>query len=94
MKLTGNIIAQDHSIYPTNDGIFIFLFSAIDLTIIFGALPMYVMAPITTELIDIAFSTFGYTYINSFASPPAILKNKRYDGALSKNEDAREHSQK
>ena len=52
-------MAHDQSIYPINDGICIPFLVAIDFTIMFGAFPIYVIAPITTELIEIAVKTFG-----------------------------------
>lgn len=90
----GSIIRADHMIYPIKEGIFIPFFSDIDLTIIFGAFPIYVMDPITTELIDIATSISFWTYINSWGFPPAILKKRRYEGALSRKDDAIPHIQK
>jgi hypothetical protein len=94
ITLIGRIIKHDHNIYITKEGILIPLALAIEFINMFGAFPMYVIAPITTELTEIATKMFGYTCINSCALPPAILKNKRYDGALSRKEEAREQSQK
>jgi hypothetical protein len=44
----GSKITNDHAMYPTNDGILTPFSSAIDLTMKFGPLPMYVNAPIIT----------------------------------------------
>ena len=55
---------------------------------------MYDSDPITTELTDIAVSICAFVVINSLAVQPLILKNNKYDGALSKNADANEHNKK
>ena len=61
--------------------------SEIDLTIKFGAFPIYVFAPINTAPADIAKSVLDISVINCTGSPPAVLKKTKYVGALSKKLD-------
>ena len=63
--------------YPKKLGILIPEDSEIDLTIKFGALPMYVFAPIKTAPADIASNVVGMSFINTSGSPPAVLKKTR-----------------
>ena len=63
--------------YPKKLGISIPDDSDIDFTIKFGALPMYVLAPIKTAPADIASNVLGMSCINVDGSPPAVLKNTR-----------------
>ena len=51
--------------------------SDIDLTIKFGAFPIYVFAPIKTAPADIANNVLGISFINIEGTPPAVLKNTR-----------------
>ncbi len=63
--------------YPKKLGILIPEDSEIDLTIKFGALPMYVFAPIKTAPAEIASNVIGMSFINTCGSPPAVLKKTR-----------------
>ena len=63
--------------YPKKLGILIPEDSEIDLTIKFGALPMYVFAPIKTAPAEIASSEIGMSFISTCGSPPAVLKKTR-----------------
>ena len=84
----GKRIGRDHlNRYPKNDGISIPDDSEIDLTIKFGAFPIYVFAPINTAPADIARRVWESSPINWMGSPPAVLKNTKYVGALSKKLD-------
>ena len=87
MKNNGIKMQNDQAIYPKNEGILILFSSAIALTIKFGALPIYVLAPINTAPKEIANNVPERDVINSIGSPPAVLKKTRYVGALSKKLD-------
>ena len=63
--------------YPKKLGILIPEDSEIDLTIKFGALPMYVFAPIKTAPAEIASNVNGMSFISTCGSPPAVLKKTR-----------------
>ena len=65
-----------------NDGICILFSSAIDLTIKFGALPIYVNAPKNTDALEIANKVCGKVFIKTSAFPPAALKNTKYDSFI------------
>ena len=81
-------MGSDHLImYPKKLGILISEDSAIAFTIKFGALPIYVNAPKNTDALDIASKVCGKVFIKEYASPPAVLKNTKYVGALSKKPD-------
>ena len=73
--------------YPKKLGISTPDDSAIDLTMKFGALPIYVFAPIKTAPAEIANNVFFSSPIKVIGSPPAVLKNTKYVGALSKKLD-------
>ena len=68
--------------------------SAIDRTIKFGAFPIYVSAPKKTAPLDIANNVLGNSFIKISALPPAVLKNTKYVGALSKKPDNKPVNQK
>ena len=51
--------------------------SDMDLTIKFGALPIYVFAPMKTAPADIAKRVFDNSPISIVGSPPAVLKNTK-----------------
>ena len=63
--------------YPKKLGISIPDDSDIDFTMKFGALPIYVLAPIKTAPAEIASNVLGISFINVDGSPPAVLKNTR-----------------
>jgi hypothetical protein len=107
MKVTtiniGISIPIDQSMYPKKDGILILDSSVMDLTMKFGAFPIYVTAPKKTAPAEIAFRKLMNTsellwdkplrIAVTLASeipnrPSARLKNVRYVGALSRNEDS------
>ena len=76
--------------YPKKLGISMPEDSDIDFTMKFGALPMYVFAPIKTAPAEIAKSVWLPCPIKSetvIVSPKAALKKTRYVGALSKKLD-------
>ena len=73
--------------YPKKLGISTPDDSAIDLTMKFGAFPIYVFAPIKTAPAEIAKSVLLNSPINVIGSPPAVLKKTKYVGALSKKLD-------
>ena len=90
-------------IYPKNDGILIPTCSAMDFTIKFGPLPIYVNAPKKTAAIEIDFNINAESVNPSLANlktsamelmlapceaMPAARKF-RYVGALSKNPDSK-----
>ena len=63
--------------YAKKDGMATPLISAIDLTKKFGALPIYVKAPIKTAPQEIAVSVMESSPDKSWASPPATKKKTR-----------------
>jgi hypothetical protein len=68
--------------------------SAMDFTIKFGALPIYVFAPINTAPVEMANNVLYCAFINVTGSPPAVLKKTRYVGALSRKLDNNPVNQK
>ena len=86
-------MAQDQPIYPKKLGILILFSSAMDLTIKFGALPIYVLAPINTAPAEIASSMSWDTVPTEVAMPcvapraPAVWRKTRYVGVLSRKDD-------
>ena len=87
-------MAQDQPIYPKKLGILILFSSAMDLTIKFGALPIYVLAPINTAPAEIASSMSCDTVPTEVAMPcvapraPAVWRKTRYVGVLSRKDDS------
>ena len=80
---TGTKIARDHPIYPKKEGIRIPFSSEIDFTIKFGALPIYVLAPINTAPQEIAIKILMeivptvVTIPDVNPSVPAVVKKTR-----------------
>ena len=70
--------------YPKKLGILIPEDSEIDLTIKFGALPMYVFAPIKTAPAEMAKRVFARSPIKIKGSPPAVLKNTKRTGIIAR----------
>ena len=64
-------IIENLNIYPKNEGIFTPLSSAIALTMKFGPLPIYVIAPKNTEPIQIAFN--NSSGIPATIPPPKVV---------------------
>jgi len=83
MMNTGTRKQMDHAIYPKKDGMLIPFSSESVLTIKFGALPIYVLAPINTAPQEIAESSFTGTVPSVVAIPfvnprvPAVVRNTR-----------------
>ena len=92
---TGIRIPNDHTRYPKKDGILTPFSSAIDFTIKFGAFPIYVLAPMKTAPAEIAVSILRGTIPSEVAIPsvkckaPAVVRNTRYVGVLSRKLDRR-----
>ena len=80
---TGIRNRSDQVIYPKKDGMRIPFSSAIDFTMKFGALPIYVLAPINTAPQEIAERSFTGTVPSVVAIPfvnprvPAVVRNTR-----------------
>ena len=80
---TGTRIPKDQIRYPKNEGIRIPFSSAMDLTMKFGALPIYVFAPINTAPQEIASSILAGTVPRAVTMPcdnpkaPAVVRNTR-----------------
>ena len=90
---TGIRNRSDQVIYPKKDGMRIPFSSAIDFTMKFGALPIYVLAPINTAPQEIASSIICGTIPTLVCRPavapsvPAVVRNTRYVGVLSRKLD-------
>ena len=81
-------MGMDHlNKYPKKEGISIPDDSEIDFTIKLGALPIYVFAPMKTAPAEMANKVWLKSPMSNEGSPPAVLKNTRYVGALSKKLD-------
>ena len=80
---TGIRNRSDQVIYPKKDGMRIPFSSAIDFTMKFGALPIYVLAPINTAPQEIADKSLTGTIprlvVTPFIKPsvPAVVRNTR-----------------
>ena len=70
---SGTRMAHDQPIYPKKLGILTCPRSAMDLTIKFGALPIYVIAPMNTAPAEIASSKSGATLPTVVAMLPAAF---------------------
>ena len=68
--------------------------SDMDLTIKLGAFPIYVLAPMNTAPAEMANRVLDISPIRRTGSPPAVLKNTRQVGALSKKLESIPVSQK
>ena len=78
MMNKGIKIGTDHlKRYPKKLGISIPDDSDIDLTMKFGALPIYVFAPIKTAPAEMANNVLGMSFINTEGTPPAVSKKTR-----------------
>ncbi len=85
---SGVKIGTDHlKKYPKNEGISIPEDSEIDLTIKLGAFPIYVLAPMNPAPAEMANKVWLKSPMSNDGSPPAVLKNTKYVGALSKKLD-------
>lgn len=86
-------MARDQPMYPKKLGILMLFSSAIDLTMKFGALPIYVLAPMKTAPAEIASNMICETVPTVVSMPavapraPAVCKNTRYVGVLSRNDE-------